>query len=49
MDSLQTRALSWVIVAVVGLSPILVVFVAGTIRWALRRRLRRRSKASCSR
>ena len=43
MDSLPTGATqSWFIVAAVGLSPILVFFVADVIGWVLRRRWRKR-------
>jgi len=45
MDSLPTGATqSWFIVAAVGLSPIVVFFVADVIGWVLRRKwLKRRS------
>jgi hypothetical protein len=41
MDSLPTGSIqSWLIVAAIGLTPILVFVVAGVIGWVLRRRWR---------
>jgi len=47
MDSLQTGATqSWLIVAAVGLSPILIFFIADIIGWVLRGKSRERQPGS---